>query len=71
MLLKISKEGRQFVVDDFSRPGSPIVGYGRTIKEAIGDYFHGNQVELDIAFAVDESAQPAETRRRRRELSKR
>ena len=72
MKLTINKiSSRLFSVDDVSRPGSPIVGYGRTIKEAIGDYFHANQNELKIKFVVTESAKPAEMRRRRRELSKR
>jgi hypothetical protein len=43
MRLKISKEDGLFVVDDFSRSGSPAVGRGRTMREAIGDYVHSNQ----------------------------
>ena len=61
----------QFTVDDISRPGSPLVGRGRTMKEAIGDYFHNNQTEFGISFEVDKSASKAELRRRARELSKR
>jgi hypothetical protein len=76
MILTISKvSGKTFMVDDRTKPGSPIVGYGRSFREAIGDYFHNNQTELadkfGIKFAVDESAKPAETDRRRRELAKR
>jgi hypothetical protein len=71
MKLTISKHGRRFMVDDPTRTGSPVVGWGRTMLEAIGSYFHGNQDDLNIEFEVDESAQPAEMRRRRRELSKR
>ena len=71
MKLRITKDGNLFEVDDQSQPGSPTVGRGRTMKEAIGDYFHGNQIELKIEFEVDESARPAEMRRRRRELSRR
>ena len=69
--LRVSKEDGQFVIDDTSRPGSPTVGRGRTMMEAIGSYFHGNQQELGIMFFVDESARPAEMRRRRRELGRR
>jgi len=71
MTLTISKAGSHFVVDNTSRSGSPAVGRGRTIKEAIGDYFHANQLQLGIAFDVDISARGAEQRRRSRELSKR
>jgi hypothetical protein len=71
MKLTISKEDALFIVDDPTRPGSPRVGWGRTIKEAIGDFFHGNQTALGIEFEVHGTAQAAEMRRRRRELSKR
>jgi hypothetical protein len=71
MTLKISKANGQFMVDDTSRPGSPAVGRGRTMKEAIGDYFHANQAEFGIAFDVDASAQNAELRRRNRETGRR
>jgi len=69
--LKISKESGQFVVDDYRQPGTPAVGRGRTMMDAIGSYFHANQIRLGIIFAVDESARGAETRRRNRELKKR
>jgi hypothetical protein len=71
MVLTISKEGNQFVVDETSRTGSPRVGRGRTMKEAIGDFIHGNQAELGIHLIVAMSAEPAEQRRRKRELAKR
>lgn len=71
MVLTISKEDSQFVVDDRSRPGTPPVGRGRTMKEAIGAYFHANQRELGIEFEVHGTAQQAEISRRRRELAKR
>lgn len=69
--LTIAKEGDMFVVDNPSVAGSPYVGRGRTMLEAIGRYFHNNQTELGINFTVDETAQPAEDRRRARELAKR
>jgi hypothetical protein len=69
--LKIVKHRGEFVVDDFSRSGSPGTGRGKTIMEAIGNFFHVNQANLNISFIVDDSAMPAERRRRARELSKR
>jgi hypothetical protein len=41
------------------------------MKEAIGDYFFHNREEFDFDFDVDETARPAEMRRRSRELAKR
>ena len=69
--LTISKDGRTFVVDDRSKSGSPACGRGKTMKEAIGDYFFNNREEFDFDFDVDETARPAEMRRRARELAKR
>jgi hypothetical protein len=71
MRLSISKSDGQFVVDDLSLPGSPAVGRGRTMKEAIGDFVHANQLRLGVAFDVDASAKAAELRRRSREMGKR
>jgi hypothetical protein len=68
--LVIKKQGKQFEIDDTS-PGSPAIGRGRTVKEALGDWLHNNQIRLGISFTVDASAQKAEQRRRRRELSRR
>lgn len=72
--LKISKPEYNldsFLVEEVGRTGSPSVGRGRTMIQAIGDYFHVNQTDLGIVFEVDPSAQPAEMRRRSRELSRR
>jgi len=71
MKLTISKEDGLFMVDDRTRPGSPPMGRGRTMKEAIGDFFHANQTELKIEFEVHGTARPAEMRRRSRELRRR
>lgn len=71
MKLRISKEEDHFLVDDPTIPGSPPVGRGRTMLEAIGSYFHNNQNNLGLSFDVDESAWPAELARRNRELAKR
>ena len=69
--LTISKDEKTFVVDDLSRTGSPACGRGKTMKEAIGDYFFNNREEYDFDFDVDATALPAEMRRRARELAKR
>ena len=70
--LTISKPSKQmFEVDDNSIPGSPPVGRGRTMKEAIGDWFHNNQSRVDVKYVLHSSAEEAEKRRRRRELAKR
>lgn len=71
MQLTISKQGKHFLVEDKSLTGSPPVGRGRTMAEAVGNFVHVNQRRLDIDFVVDVSAQPAEMRRRYRELRKR
>lgn len=72
MKLTISKrDNGEFEVENLAIPGSPPVGYGRTMMEAIGRYFHANQTKLGIDFEVDETALPAEMRRRQRELRKR
>jgi hypothetical protein len=75
MILTINKEGKYFMVDDKTQPGPPVVGRGRSFREAIGDWFFNHQADLaarfGIRFDVDPSAQSAEGRRRRRELAKR
>lgn len=71
--LRISKQedDGQFLVDDPTIPGSPPVGRGRTMFEAIGSYFHHNQDRLGLSFEVHESALSTELARRRRGLGKR
>jgi hypothetical protein len=71
MKLRISKEDGRFMVNDPELPGSPYVGRGRTMLEAIGGFFHAHQTRLGIDFEVDDTAVPAEMRRRRRELRRR
>lgn len=71
MRLRISKDDGKFMVNDESLPGSPYVGRGRTMMEAIGRFFHAHQTRLKIEFEVDDSAQSTEMRRRRRELKNR
>jgi hypothetical protein len=73
MILTIHKKhgSKFFYVEDLSLPGSPPMGRGRTMKEAIGDWLFYNRKEVDVEFAVDDTARPAEMRRRQRELRKR
>lgn len=69
--LSISKQDGIFVVDDKSRPGSPPVGRGKSMEEAMGEWLRNNQTELGISFHVEESAVPDEAARRARELAER
>jgi hypothetical protein len=69
--LTIEKQGSSFVVDCKDWPGSPYIGRGDTMIEAVGSFFHCNQDKLGIEFVVDETAQPDEIRRREQELAKR
>lgn len=71
LTLRISKQGKEFVVDDPKLTGSPPCGYGRTMVSAVGAFFHVNQSRLGIKFEVDDSALKTEMRRRKRELAKR
>jgi hypothetical protein len=71
IVLSISRENGRFLVDDKSLTGSPPVGRGRTTLEAVGSYFCHNQGRFGFMFEVEPSAQPAEKKRRRRELAKR
>lgn len=71
MKLQISKNSSgQFEVWDYS-PGSPPVGRGRSMIEAIGSYFHNNQTKLNIHFEVHDTAKKAVMDRFKREVAKR
>lgn len=67
----ISKRLGRFEVDEPTRPGSPPVGRGRTMAEALGDWLKNNQRDLDIFIDVHATAMPAELARRKRELARR
>lgn len=72
MKIVLRKHGpRSFEVDPVEKPGSPAVGRGRTMLEALGNFLICYQKELGLNIVVDESAQASERQRRRRELSKR
>lgn len=69
--LNVSSVDSLVTVDDQTLPGSPPVGRGRTIYEAIGRWFHLHQERLGIKFNVHESAKPAEVARRALETGQR
>lgn len=69
--IEIRKGDNQFVVDPTNLPGCPILGRGRTLQEALGNFLIAYQKELGLTINVHESAQPAEQARRRRELAQR
>ena len=71
MKIVIKKQGKCFYVDPTDKPGSTRVGMGGTMDAAIADFVRIYQGELGLEITVDESAQPAELGRRRREFKKR
>jgi hypothetical protein len=62
--IKISKSYGFIEVDPVDLPGSPPVGRGRTIPEALGDFLIHYQNQLGLQIEVDESAREAELARR-------
>jgi hypothetical protein len=57
--LKINKEtAGTFVVDAVDLPGSPPVGRGRTVGEAMGNFLMVYQERLGIEIVVDTSVAP-------------
>ena len=64
MKVKISKRGNCFEADPVEMPGSPPVGRGNSIKEALGDFLIHYQQQLGVDFEVDKSAAEAEQVRR-------
>ncbi len=72
MVLTIDKaHDGSLVVEDKTLPGSPKVGRGETIVEAIGNWLISYQEELGIRFELTPKAQPAEDARRAAELATR
>jgi len=71
MKIRIINHGRSFEIDPYEKCGSPSVGRGRTMKEALGDFLISYQKELGLEIDLDEAAQKTERNRRRRELAKR
>jgi len=71
MKVVIKAVGKRFVVDPIDMPGSPAVGVGATMVEALGDFAICYQTELGLDIVVDESAQAAENQRREDALAQR
>jgi hypothetical protein len=58
-------------IDPVELPGSPSVGRGNTIEEALGNFLIAYQKELGLDSEVDESAKKAEKKRRKDALAQR
>lgn len=71
MRVVIKAEGERFVVDPVDKSGSPAVGRGASMVEALGDFVICYQTELGLDIVVDESAQAAENQRREDALAQR
>jgi hypothetical protein len=72
MKIVIKSHGRGSIkVDPVELPGSPSVGHGKTIEEALGNFLIAYQKELGLDIVVDESAKKAEKKRRRDALAQR
>jgi hypothetical protein len=72
MKVVIKSHGKgQIEVDPVELAGSPTVGRGKTIEEALGNFLISYQKELGLDITVDESAQKAENKRRRDALAQR
>ena len=71
MKIQISKEGEGFVADPIEKPGSPMVGRGVSIEDALGNFLINHQNELGLELVLHPSAQPAELKRREDALAQR
>lgn len=71
MKVKISKRGNRFEAAPVEIPGSPPVGKGDSITEALGDFLRHYHAELGVDIEVDASAQDAEQERRAAALAQR
>jgi hypothetical protein len=69
--IEIKKIGNRFCADPIDRPGSPQCGWGSTMDAALGDFLRAYQDQLGVVIEIDETAQKAETERRRKALSSR
>jgi hypothetical protein len=67
----IKDHGCSIEVDPVELPGSPAVGRGRTIEEALGNFLIAYQDKLGLKIEIDESAKAAEILRRERALAQR
>ncbi|ODP35137.1 hypothetical protein [Pandoraea sp. ISTKB] len=63
MKVKISKRGAHFEVDPVDMPGSPLVGKGESVAEALAEFMIFYQARLGIEIEVDASVGDAEHQR--------
>lgn len=68
MKIRISKREGRIEADPVDLPGSPAVGRGKTIPEALGNFVIAHQRRLGLIIETDESAKADEEARRRQEL---
>ena len=55
MEIKVSLQCGKFLVDD-DRPGSPPIGRGETLQEAIGNYVINNQHLYNFIIHMDKES---------------
>lgn len=60
--LKVTKDLKaapkfKFCADDPTLPGSPMVGYGETIAEAVGNWFIGNAEYASMTLELCEASE--------------
>jgi len=63
MKIKITKGADGFVADPLEFPGSPPVGRGQTLGEALGDFLIFYRDRLGIEIEVDSSIDEPERQR--------
>lgn len=63
MKVRISKRGTRFEVDPVGMPGSPPVGKGDSVAEALAEFVIFYQTRLGIEIEVDPSVSDAEQQR--------
>lgn len=71
MRIVVKREFEEFVANPIDLPGSPPVGKGANIQEALGNFMIHYQEQLGIKIQIDETAEQAEIDRRSIELSNR
>lgn len=71
MKIKISMTPDGFVADPTSEPGSPPVGRGATMAEALGEFLILYQAKLGVTVEIDRSALEAEKSRQDAALAQR
>lgn len=70
-VITLSYKDGLFSFDERKLAGTPPVGYGRTMEEAMANWLRYWACEFGIVMRLDESAEPFEMIRRHKELSKR